>query len=170
MKIAKELASEAKKNGICETWYKELKTLEDKKAMLEMYVKGIDFCLSHDFPSNDYIRANFKGVMEDFGVFLDDNISLLNPRRCIALGSTKGRIEIGSYGICEIFAKHDSELAIIVKDNTFVVIDVFDNSVIHVHAQDRAKVHVNLYEGGKITTEKVGDAVIKIVEKHKKTY
>lgn len=170
MKIAKELAKEAKRKGICEPWYKELKTLEDKRAMVAMYVKGIDFCLSHDYPSNEYIRANFKGVMESFGVFLDDNINIVNFRRCIALGNTKGRIEIGSYGVCEIFAKHDSELAIIVKDNAFVEIDVFDNSVIHVHAQDRAKVHINRYEGGKVTTDTIGEAVIKIVEKHKKTY
>lgn len=49
-------------------------------------------------------------------------------------------------------------------------IDVFDNSVIHVYAQDRAKVHINRYEGGKVTTDTIGEAVIKIVEKHKKTY
>ena len=64
MKIAKELAKEAKRKGICEPWYKELKTLEDKRAM----------------------------------------------------------------------------------------------------------VHINRYEGGKVTTDTIGEAVIKIVEKHKKTY
>jgi hypothetical protein len=170
MKISKVLAKEAQKKGICESWYKELRTLEDKQAMLAMYVKGIDFCLSQDYPSNDFIRANFKGMMESFGIFLDDNINIVNFRRCIALGNTKGRVEVGSYGICEIFAKHESNLAINVKNNAFVEIDVFDNSVVHVHAQDCAKVHINRYEGGKVTTDTSGNAVIKIVEKYKKTY
>lgn len=173
MKIAKELAKEAKRKGICEPWYDDLKMLGDnKKAMVAMYVKGIDFCLSNDYPSNDYIRANFKGVMEDFGVFLDDNINLVNFRRCISLGKTKGRIEVGSYGVCEVFAKHESELHIIAKDAAFVEVDIFDNATIHVHAQDRAKVHINRY-GGKIIPAPIdnGDsAVVKIVEKHKKTY
>lgn len=173
MKIAKELAKEAKRKGICESWHNELKRLDDnKKAMVAMYVKGIDFCLSNDYPSNEYIRANFKGVMEDFGVFLDDNINLVNFRRCISLGATNGRIEITSYGVCEVFAKHDSELRIIAKDNAFVEVDIFDNAIIYVHAQDRAKVHINRY-GGKIIADPIaiGDsAIVKIVEKHKKTY
>lgn len=173
MKIAKELAKEAKRKGICEPWYNDLKMLGDnKKAMVAMYVKGIDFCLSNDYPSNEYIRENFKGVMEDFGVFLDDTINLVNYKRCIALGRTKGRVEIASYGVCEVFAKHDSELRIIAKDNAFVEIDIFDNAVVYVHAQDRAKVHINRY-GGNIISDPIEDgnlAMVKIVEKHKKTY
>lgn len=173
MKIAKELAKEAKRKGICEPWYNDLKMLGDnKKAMVAMYVKGIDFCLSNDYPNNEYIRENFKGIMEDFGVFLDDTINLVNYKRCIALGRTKGRVEIASYGVCEVFAKHDSELRIIAKDNAFVEIDIFDNAVVYVHAQDRAKVHINRY-GGNIISDPIEDgnlAMVKIVEKHKKTY
>lgn len=173
MKIAKELAKEAKRKGICESWHDDLKKLGDnKKAMVAMYVKGIDFCLSNDFPSNEYIRENFKGIMEDFGVFLDDTINLVNYRRCIALGRTNGRVEIASYGVCEVFAKHDSELRIIAKDNAFVEIDIFDNAVVYVHAQDRAKVHINRYGGNIISAPIVNGnlAMVKIVEKHKKTY
>ena len=74
MKIAKELAREARRLGICDEWHSELKRLTDKRAMVEMYVTGLDFCLSNDYPSNEYIRSNFKGVMEEYGVFLDDEI------------------------------------------------------------------------------------------------
>ena len=173
MKIAKELAKEAKRRGICEPWCNDLKTLGDnKKAMVAMYVKGIDFCLSNDYPSNEYIRENFKGVMEDFGVFLDDSINLVNYKRCVALGATNGRVEITSFGVCEVFAKHDSELRIIAKDNAFVEVDIFDNAVVYVHAQDRAKVHINRY-GGQIISDPINkddSAIVKIVEKHKKTY
>lgn len=172
MKLAKELAKEAKRKGICEPWYKELKTLEDKRAMVAMYVKGIDFCLSNDYPTNDYIRANFKGIMEDFGVFLDDQINLVNYKRCVALGTTKGRVEVGSFGVSGIFAKHESELAIIAKDDAFVMIDLFDDATLHIHAQDRAKVCVNRY-GGTLVADPINDgdsARVKIIEKHKKTY
>lgn len=169
-KIAKILAKEAKKKGICDEWYQALRRLEDKRTMIKMYVRGIDFCLANDFPSNDYIRANFKGMMEEEGVFLDEEIDLANPRRCIALGSTRGKVEVGSYGVCEVFAKHDSALTIIARDNAFIEMDVFDSAKISVRALDKAKVHINRFDGGNITTEKEDEAVIKIVEKHKKTY
>lgn len=79
-KVTKHLAKAAQANGICTPWLNELKSLDDKDALVDMYIRGIDFCLEHDYPSNDFIRENFKGVMEKHGVFLDDAIALqTNP-------------------------------------------------------------------------------------------
>lgn len=167
--IAKELARQAKKAGICEEWYGQLKLLTDKGAMIDMYIRGIDFCLSNDYPSNDYIREHFKGAMEKKGVYLDDEVMLSNPRRCVALGRTVGSVVVGGYGVCEVFVKHDSVLVISASDNAFVEIDMFDNSEVSVHTTERAKVHINRY-GGRLTTDQRGDSVIKVVEKDRKTY
>lgn len=167
--IAKELAKQAKSKGICEDWHKQLKALTDKRAMVDMYIRGIDFCLSNDYPSNDYIKANFRGVMEEKGVFLDDNVSLVNFRRCVALGNTKGSVKATCYKVCEVFAKHESNLNIIVDDNAFVEIDMFDNSVVSVTSSGKAKVHINRY-GGTLVIDEREESIIKVVEKNKKTY
>jgi hypothetical protein len=52
MDLAKELARQAKKKGICKPWYNELKSLngDNINAMAQMYLKGIDFCLANDYP------------------------------------------------------------------------------------------------------------------------
>jgi len=170
MELSKELAKQAKRFNICQEWHDELKNLNDKKAMLEMYLKGIDFCLSNDYPSNEYIRANFKGEMEKFGVFLDDAIDLVNVDKCVALGKTKGRIVINDFGTSEIFVKHSSELTIIAKGDSFVMVDLFDDAVIHVQAHDRAKVCVNRYGNSQINHMQFDFGVVKIIEKLKKTY
>lgn len=168
-KIAKQLAKDAKAKGICKEWHDDLKRLDNKRKMIDMYIRGIDFCLSNEFPSNDYIRENFKGHMEDQGVFLDDHIDLTNFRRCIALGKTKGRVLVTSYGVCEVFAKHQSALDIVVVDNAFVEVDMFDDSVVSVTSSGGAKVHINRY-GGTLSTEQQDDSVIKVEEKGRKTY
>ena len=170
MKLSKELARQAKKFGICQEWHSELRGLDDKKAMIEMYLKGIDFCLSYDYPNNEFIRTNFKGVMEEFGVFLDDSIDLVNVPKCVVLGQTKGSIEINNFNVSEIFVKHDSELTIIAKGDSFVMIDLFDNAIIHVHIHDRAKVCVNRYGNSIIDHKEADSGMVKIIEKHKKTY
>ncbi len=170
MNLAKTLAKEAKQKGICESWHNHLKSLESKQEMVEMYVKGIDFCLSNDYPSNDFIRTNFKGSMEDFGVFLDDNINITNFPRCVALGATHGRVEVSSYNVCEVFAKNKCNIEVIAKDNAFVEVDIFDNAILTISAQDRAKVHINRYGGTIRANPTQGSAIVKIVEKHKKTY
>ena len=169
MKLSKELAKRAKAKGICAPWHAQLLKLEDVDDMLEMYLKGIDFCLVNDYPSNDFIRANFKGSMERKGIFLDDTINVTNMPKVVCLGTTTGRIESNGYEVCEVFAKHDAALNVVVKDNAFVMIDVFDDAVVNVHASDRAKVCVNHY-GGDIKHIATDDAVVKIREKNKKTY
>ena len=99
MNLSKELAKQAQRLNVCTEWHSELINLSDKKALIKMYLKGIDFCLANNYPSNEFIRANFKGMMEEFGVFLDDRIDLRNPEKCVALGNTKGCVEIDSFGV-----------------------------------------------------------------------
>lgn len=168
-RVVRGLARQAKQKGICDEWHNELKALTDRRAMVDMYIRGIDFCLSNEFPDNDYIRANFKGVMEEKGVFLDDRVSLVNFRRCVALGATRGSVKVTDYNVCEVFAKHESNLNIIVEDNAFVEIDMFDRSVVSVTGSGNAKVHVNRY-GGTLTLDQRGESAIKVAEKNKKTY
>lgn len=169
MNLSKQLARQAKAKGICAPWHAELLTLQDKEAMVKMYLKGIDFCLANDYPKNDFIRKHFKGVMEKQGVFLDDNVKVENMPKCVCLGATQANVEVQGFQVCEIFAKHDSILDVNAKDNAFVVIDIFDNAVVKIHASDRAKVCVNHY-GGTIEQNAMGDAIVKIREKNKKTY
>lgn len=169
--IAKELAKQAKGKGICQEWYKDLKTTQDTGKLLEMYVRGIDFCLSNDFPSNSFIKDNFKGKMEAFGIHLDEQISIKNERKVVALGKCTGKIEVDGYNVSEVFLKHDSDLTISASGNAFVMVDVFDNTTLWVQALDNAKVCVNRYgTNAEITSKSEGNAVIKVIEKNKKTY
>lgn len=169
MNLSKELAARARKNGICQEWHDKLLSLNDKDAMCEMYLRGIDFCISNNYPGNDFIRSHFKGVMEKHGVFLDDALKVENKPKCVCLGACSGDVLVDGFNVCEVFAKHDSEIAIVASGNAFVMVDVFDNSIVTIHAHDRAKVCVNRY-GGTVKHSADGDAVVKIREKNKKTY
>lgn len=169
MNLSHELAKQAKKHGICEDWYLTLKNEDNVNAMLEMYIKGIDFCLSNDYPSNHFIEKNFKGKMEKHGIHLDEIINIQNEAKVIALGKTFGTVEITGYVISEIFIKNNSEIVLTVKGNSFVMVDVFDDAKITVFAFDDAKVCVNHY-GGKVHQSLKDNSQIKIIEKNKKTY
>lgn len=170
MNLSARLAKDAKRAGICDQWHDDLLKMDDKDAMVEMYLRGIDFCLSNDYPSNDFIRDNFKGIMERHGVFLDEAIDVVNFRKVVALGSTEGVVKYNGYSVGEVFAKHDAVLWVYAQDNAFVVVDVFDNAVVHVHADGRAKVCVNHYGGLVYNYADSAESVVKVREKHKKTY
>ena len=168
--LAKALAREARRKGICDEWYRDLMALNDKDTMLDMYVRGIDFCLSNDYPDNDFIRAHFKGTMETHGIYLDDRVNLINPKRCVALGETRGNIHVSGYAVTEVFAKHDARLSVTADDHAFVMVDAFDRSEVTVSARDATKICVNRYGGARVILASGSTGRIKIIEKHKETY
>ena len=62
MKVNKQLARDAKKKGICEEWYDRLIDTKEKDKLIKMYLEGIDFCLSNEYPSNEFIRRHFGSL------------------------------------------------------------------------------------------------------------
>ncbi len=167
--IGRELAKQAKVKGICQEWYADLTYTNDTDRLLDMYLKGIDFCLKNDYPSNDYIRKNFKGKMEKFGVHLDESLTVVNESKVVALGACSGTVEIKGYGVSEVFIKHTSDIVVVARDNAFVMVDMFDDSSLNIIAVDNAKVCINRY-GGVVNFSKFDKAVVKVIEKNKKTY
>ena len=169
MELNKELAYEAKRNGICSEWFNRLLHTEDKGEMLKMYLEGIDFCLSNNYPSNDFIRANFKGFCEKYGVYLDDDINEDNAGKIVALGTCEGTIRYNTFEVGQIFIKDQSAINIIAGGNSFVMVDIFDEGNLKVEARDNAKVCINQYSGT-VETVTSDSGVIKVIRKHSKTY
>ena len=163
--FAKQIQKEAQALGACSPGLDDLKQVGDNKAgLIQLYLKKLEFCLENDFPSKDFIREHGKGIMESFGVFLDDRINLTNYSKCVALGKTTGNVIVTSYGVSQVYAKHTSDLVIEASDNAFVMVYVYDDAKVTVNAHDRAKVYFNRY-GGKIATANDGQAVVKVAEK-----
>lgn len=169
MKLNKELAKQAKNHGICKEWHADLKSTEDIEKMLDMYLKGIDFCLSNDYPKNDFIRANFKGKMEHKGIHLDERLNVVNERKVVCLGNCFGTVETDSFHVSEVFVKNGSEIIITARGNSFVMIDMFDDSQVTVYVKDNAKVCINHY-GGDFFRNEDNNGMIKVIEKYSKTY
>lgn len=172
MKLNKKLALEAKKHNICEDWFNDLLHTENKEKLIKMYLDGIDFCLSNEYPPRPFIKEHFGGIMEAYGIFLDDEINAENFRHVVALGSCQGSANYNSYEVGQVFVKHESKLTIKASGNSFVMVDMFDESEVEVIASENAKVCVNHY-GGELTTttdSEPGNAIIKVIRKHSKTY
>lgn len=172
MKVNKQLAHDAKKKGICEEWFARLMETEDKGKLVNMYLEGIDFCLSNEYPSNEFIRRHFVGTCEAYGVFLDRAITAGNFRHVVALGHCEGTATYDGWNVGQVFVKHQSRLKVLATGNSFVMIDVFDDTIVEVEARDNAKICVNNYGGNLTTTtgDGEGHAIIKVIRKTTKTY
>lgn len=169
--LIKQLATQAKENGICDEWYSRLLQMSpnDKAALVRMYLSGIDFCLSNNYPSNGFIKRYFADIAPQMGVYVDMRFKAENMRKCVCLGVAEGKALINGFNVGEVFLKHNAKLALDAADDAFVMVDVFDQSELTVEAHGNAKVTVNRY-GGKITWKRDPTAKIVIREKNKHNY
>ena len=172
MKINKRLAIEAKKHNICDNWFNDILKANDKDKMIEIYLKGIDFCLLNDYPTRPFIQKHFsKEIMNKYNIFLDEKIEAQNTQNIVILGNSSGTVEYAGYEVGQVFVSHEAKLTVIASDNSFVMVSTFGKCEVDVIASNDAKVCV-FYYAGKLTTatgSEQGNAVIKVIHKHSKT-
>ena len=78
MELVQQLKEDGKAKGLCRMWQMKLRTGLDYEQLIQLYIKGIDFCISENYPTLDFIREHFKGKCEVYGVFVDDEVLFLS--------------------------------------------------------------------------------------------
>ncbi|QEL01587.1 hypothetical protein FKG96_12475 [Olivibacter sp. LS-1] len=166
----KELAKEAQKKGICSPGMKKILQSNDKEALLNYYIEGLDFCMEHDFPSKDYLKTQGGDLLALKGIYIDEDIAPVNNRMLVLLGKCKVHVVANEYSVMDVFVKHDSTVQLYANDHSFVRVDCFDTVNVRIHASGNAKIVVNVYGSAKVAYEKKEKAQIKIINKGKETY
>lgn len=154
MNVSEDLKQEAIILGLCDEWTEDWGK-PDLDSLCEMFISGQDFCIKHNYPSNEYIKSNFGEVATNHGIFVDTEIDLVNPDVAILLGSTKGCITLSGFVSRDIYVRHDSNVTIVIKDSAKTFIRVFDNTKVIIDNQSSGKVFVYKYTDvftGKIFT------------------
>lgn len=161
MELQQELKNKAVSLGLCQQWQDEWGT-PDTDALIKKYIKGIDFAIKHDFPSVKYINKSFsKDDLHKHGVYCDDKFKINGTERVLViLGDSNGTIDIGGYGVCTIYVRHNSNVKITVNGFASVIIKVYDNAKADVSAKGyyRPRVYqysddVSVLTAGEVTTK-----------------
>lgn len=171
MQLNQYILDRAKANGICTDWASLIENAGSKAELMDMYVKGIDFCLEHNFPTNaDLLEQMGDEGLSNYGVYIDSTRQLINPSFLVALGECAITSDWSCYSTAQAYVKHNSKLSCQINDNAFVVIDCFDSSIVEVIANKESKVLINVYGNATVTHSRTGNAMVKIVNKLKPTY
>lgn len=169
MNTIEQLKMDGVTKGLCRLWQiklsKENITMEE---LAQLYFKGIDFCISKDFPTLDFLRQNFKGKCEPYGVFIDDPCVRERNREDLSLnGDCKADLFYSGYSVSRVYARHTSELNVTACGSAHVTIDIFDEVKLSISViGTKARVLVNVY--GNAQVQCTGSA--KIVNKNQATY
>ena len=87
MKLQEELKQMAIVHGLCAQWQREWGN-PDLAGLCDKYIRGLDFCIKHDFPSIEYMEKHFRGKVEDYGIYINDDMVSVNQKNVVIIGSS----------------------------------------------------------------------------------
>ena len=151
MEVVEQLKQDGIEKGLCRLWQRKLTGDLNISELSELYIKGIDFCISEDYPTLEYMRATFKGKCEPYGIYIDDEVEeLKNAPDAVFNGDCKAMLEDDGVSVSRIYARHNTQASVNVSDDALVTIDAFDNSKLVIATSGKnAMVIVNLYGNAK---------------------
>lgn len=151
MKKAEELKIMAVGLGACKEGLDGWSQAPTDDELITRYVEHIKFCIKHDFPRVEYIKAHFsRDALHKNGVFVDEKIKKTPTLRCVANGRCSGKIEFERRDVQSLHVCHDSVVEVCAKDNSIVFVYIYENAKVMATAIDKAKICV-FYFGGEIT-------------------
>lgn len=158
-KLNKVLRERARELGLCDEWYNEWGKKESNQELVWKYLKGIDFCIKHDYPSLEFIRENFsKEEVSDYGVYIDYDVKKKNVPISAFIGSSKGEMNYDGLTSCSVYIRHQSDVVINASDGAIVYAELYDNAKIHVLTDRYSKVYIYQH-GGNVEFE--GNVIIR---------
>lgn len=148
MDLIETIKADGKAKGMCRQFQMKLTAGLSVKELAKLFIQGIEFCISEDFPTLDFLRDNFKGKCEPYGFYIDEDLTPQKNKPDIVLnGACRAMLEYDSYSVSRLYIRHESEAAVVASDNAIVTIDLFNNTKLHIHAIDNARVYISCYGG-----------------------
>lgn len=125
--------------GLCDRWYNGWDSDAKQDDLLDMMYKGIDFCLKHHWPSNQFLKENGDiKILRAHGVLVDEKRSALNPSKCLVLGQSDVIIRYNGSTNGVAYLRDNSKVKVSAKNRAFVIIHVFDNVQVEAEQTDSA--------------------------------
>ena len=162
--LNKELKSQARHLGLCDEWTKLWNKDWSKEKLVEKMYKGLDFCLIHHWPANDFIIKHFDlDFRRKNNVFVNDKYSIVNPKESLILGTSEMTVRYNAWGHGNIHVRDSSSVKLLARNSSFVIVHLYENAYICAEQYDKARI-VLVKHSQKVTI--IADKNIKIREEY----
>ncbi len=143
--LNRSLRSSAISLGLCQQWQSEWQSDKTPDELIRMFRRGQDFCIAHDFPTLETIRACFSpSDLERNGIYLDADLdtdtdsqssdpenphaTTLQNGTYIFLGTCRGTVRFPRWSAAILYVRHDSHLHIEAGDFSRIQIHLYDTA------------------------------------------
>lgn len=142
--LSETLKQQAVDLGMCRPWTEAWGDC-DQQELIDKFVKGIDFCLERNWPTSDFIKANFdRALLNTNLIFVDEHISLDDAPSGIYIlnGECTGSIRFAPWTAATVYVRHTSNVRIIAGDFAKVFVRLYDEAEVETEAEESAVVRV----------------------------
>ena len=159
-KVNKELRNKAVSLGLCDTWQKKWMKDKTPQQLIDMYKKGIDFCLESNYPDNKFIKENFtKDILSKNNMFVNEDFYVLNPENdCVILGESQGKLIFDGYAVRDIYINGNADVEIEASGFAKIFVNVYDDAQVVVTQKKNSVIHVYKHGTGEVLS--VGNVTI----------
>lgn len=120
---------------------------------------GMDFCIEHDWPKVETMKELFDAdEAAKYGVYFADGMSKHQEHVCV-LGEAEVHIYVKPFGLCDVYARHNSKVHLHLGEKAFCYVSILDNSRLHVDSKADNAVLKASYFGGTIETPELFDTI-----------
>ena len=163
-----KLRTDARRIGLCDKWYSDWNEDGDRQYLIDLFKRGLDFCISHRWPDKTFIHHNFdQELLRQNGILIDDTRSfpIRNPQTrrqihhsdYVLIGESSAvfrlnfrtdvsnNIMVFKYkrpNVCNVWVLDKSSVRIEVKYGAFILVHLFDDATADVQTDLVSKVTV----------------------------
>lgn len=143
--LSETLKQQARSLGLCDEWFGEWAENCSQQELIDKYIRGLDFAIKHQYPSNEFIKENFDHeLLNKNHIFVDE---FINEEKApsgsyVINGECSGTIRIAPWSVATIYVRHTSSVNIIASDFAKVFIQLYDDAEVETCSCDYAVIKV----------------------------
>lgn len=142
--LSETLKQQAVDLGLCKPWTEAWGDC-DQQELIDKYKKGIDFCIDRQYPSNEFIKANFdRDLLNANLIFVDEylDFDMMPSGVYVINGECTGTIKFAPWTAATVYVRHTSNVRIIADDFAKVFVRLYDEAEAVVDSDESAVVKV----------------------------
>lgn len=143
-KLNTELRNDAIHFGLCQQWTQDWSENRNKQELIDMWLRGIDFAIMHDYPTNEFIKEYFEEVLlKENNIFVDCLVGGVNLNgKVVVNGECTGLLTFDGFAACDLYIRHNSKIHVDAAKFSKVFINIYDDATVTIKQIDAAKVYV----------------------------
>lgn len=158
MELQEKLKQEAVKLGLCEQWTNEWGN-PDQDELCEKFVRGLDFCIKHNWPDVEFIKNNFDlDLIERHGIYVRDGAAI-NKKYVVVLGDAIVDVVMLEPIPCDITVLHNATVNIRLHNDRLCYITAKNNCHIHIDYKNPNGRLCMSYFGGEVFGKEYFDKI-----------